>query len=77
MRDRFGPLPEAIELLLQVATLKVLASGRDINVIQTRKGKLKLQRNDKYITAGGMFPRLTKKTASAKLNEIRRLVLAL
>ena len=77
LRDRFGPFPEAIELLLQVAALKVLASGREINVIQTRNGKLKLQRRDKYITAGGMFPRLTKKTASARLNEIRRLVMAL
>ena len=77
LRDRFGPLPDAVELLLQVANLKVLASERDINVIQTRNGKLKLQRNDKYITANGMFPRLSKKTASAKLNEIRRLALAL
>ncbi len=77
LRDRFGPFPDAIELLLQVATLKLLASERDINVIQTRNGKLKLQRNDKYITANGMFPRLSKKTASARLNEIRRLVMAL
>ena len=77
LRDRFGPFPAAIDLLLQVATLKVLASARGINVIQTRNGKLKLQRNDKYITANGMFPRLSKKTASARLNEIRRLVMAL
>ncbi len=76
LRDRFGPIPDAIDLLLQVATLKLLAGERDINVIQTRNGKLKLQRNDKYITANGMFPRLTKKTASARLNEIRRLVMA-
>ncbi|MFT4588502.1 MAG: transcription-repair coupling factor (superfamily II helicase) [Limisphaerales bacterium] len=75
LRDRFGPLPDSLELLLQLTGLKLLASERNINVIQTRGTKLKLQRNDEYITAGGRFPRLTKKTASARLNEIRRLIM--
>lgn len=75
LRDRFGPLPESLELLLQLTQLKLLASERSINVIQTRGDKLKLQRNDQYITAGGRFPRLTKKTAAARLNEIRRLIM--
>ena len=35
LRDRFGPLPTAVELLLQVSVLKVLASQRDISVIET------------------------------------------
>ncbi len=29
MRDRFGPLPAAVELLLAVAELKILARGKE------------------------------------------------
>jgi len=36
-----------------------------------------LTRNNDYITLGGKFPRLTKKEASARLKEIKRLLLAL
>ena len=36
-----------------------------------------LTRNDDYITLAGKFPRLTKKEAKARLDEIRKLLLAL
>ena len=77
LRDRFGPLPEALELLLRTTEIKILASERDITVIETRESKLMLTRNNDYITLGGKFPRLAKKSATARLNEIKRLLLAL
>jgi transcription-repair coupling factor (superfamily II helicase) len=74
LRDRFGPLPAPLELLLQVATLKVLAAERNIAVIETKEDKLMLSRNDDYIMTGGRFPRLTKTEPRARLNEIKRLL---
>jgi transcription-repair coupling factor (superfamily II helicase) len=77
LRDRFGPLPPALELLLQVADLKVLASERDITVMEVQEDKLMLTRNNDYIMEGSKFPRLTRKQPGARLNEIKRLLLAL
>ncbi|MEO8428316.1 MAG: transcription-repair coupling factor [Verrucomicrobiota bacterium] len=76
LRDRFGPLPDALEILFKVTEIKILASEREITVIETREGKLMLTRNNDYITLGGKFPRLAKKSAAARLNEIKRLLLA-
>jgi hypothetical protein len=36
-----------------------------------------LTRNNDYIMVGSKFPRLTKKTASARLTEIKKLLLVL
>jgi transcription-repair coupling factor (superfamily II helicase) len=75
--DRFGKLPRAMELLLQVTELKFLASDRGITSVETREGKLMLTQNADYITLAGKFPRLTKKDARARLTEIKKLLLAL
>ena len=75
LRDRFGPLPVAVELLLQVSVLKVLAAQRDISIIESKEDKLMLTRRGDFVMVGGRFPRLEKKEARARLNEIRRLLL--
>ena len=77
MRDRFGPLPPAMELLLLVGELKILASGLSITVIEVKEDKLMLTRNGDYLTIGGKFPRLTKEEPKARLKEIKKLLLAL
>jgi len=77
LRDRFGPLPEPVEFLLEVAALKVLAGERGITAIEVKDGKLMLTRNADYLMLGGKFPRLTGKTARARLSEIERLLLEL
>jgi transcription-repair coupling factor (superfamily II helicase) len=74
LRDRFGPLPPAVELLLQVAALKVLAAERNITVIECKDDRLMLTRNNDFVQVGGRFPRLTKKEPRARLNEIKRLL---
>ena len=74
MRDRFGQLPPAVELLLQVAVLKVLATERNISIIESKEDKLMLTRRNDLIMVGGKFPRLMKKEPRARLNEIKRLL---
>jgi transcription-repair coupling factor (superfamily II helicase) len=74
LRDRFGPLPAAVELVVQVAALKVLAAERNLTVIESKDDKLMLTRNNDFVQVGGKFPRLTKKEPRARLNEIKRLL---
>ncbi|HVV71292.1 MAG TPA: hypothetical protein VHI52_07315, partial [Verrucomicrobiae bacterium] len=73
----FGTLPAAMELLLAVADLRVLAAGKRISAIEVKEDKLMLTRNGDYIMVGTKFPRLTKKDPAARLKEIRKLLLAL
>ncbi|HEY3763145.1 MAG TPA: transcription-repair coupling factor [Verrucomicrobiae bacterium] len=77
LRDRFGPIPPPVELLLEIAELKVLASGKSVTAIEVSQDKLMLTRNGDYITLGGKFPRLTKKDAKGRLKEIKKLLLAI
>ncbi len=77
LRDRFGPLPPQAELLLQIAELKILASEKAVTAIEVKDDKLMLTRHGDFLTLGGKFPRLTKKQASARLKEIKRLLLAI
>src|SRR5262249_38115695 len=48
LRDRFGPLPAPLSLLLEVAALKVLAGERGITAIETRGDRLMLTRGNDY-----------------------------
>ncbi len=77
LRDRFGPPPPAVELLLQLTDLKILAADRGITAIEVKDDKLMLTRHGEYLMVGNKFPRLTKKTARARLKEIRRLLATL
>ncbi|MEO6034396.1 MAG: transcription-repair coupling factor, partial [Verrucomicrobiota bacterium] len=77
MRDRFGTLPAAVELLLQVGDLKLLAAEKRVGLIETQGEKLMLTRNNDLLMMEGKFPRLTKKEPSARLKEIKKLLLAM
>jgi transcription-repair coupling factor (superfamily II helicase) len=77
LRDRFGPLPPPVELLLQIAELKILASDKAVTAIEVNDDKLMLTHHGDFITLGGKFPRLTKKDTKARLKEIKRLLLAI
>jgi transcription-repair coupling factor (superfamily II helicase) len=74
LRDRFGPLPPSVELLLHVAQLKLLAAERGITILESKEDKLMLTRGRDFIQVGGKFPRLMKKEPRARLNEIKRLL---
>ena len=60
-----------------MAELKVLASERGITVIEVQDDKLMLTRNNDYLMIGSKFPCLTREKPAARLNEIKRLLLAL
>ena len=77
LRDRFGPLPAPVELLLGVAELKLIAGEKKVTSIEVEDAKLKLVRAGDFITLGGKFPRLTKQEPKARLKEIKRLLLAI
>ncbi len=77
LRDRYGPLPVPVELLMMVAELKWLASERAVTRIETRAMKVMLTRNEDLVMVGGRFPRLTKKRPDARLREVKRLLLSL
>lgn len=77
LRDRYGPLPETAELILKVAELKIAASKAGVTQIETQEDKLMLTRNNDYIMTRGKFPRLKKSAARARLDEIKKLLLAL
>jgi transcription-repair coupling factor (superfamily II helicase) len=77
IRDRFGPLPPALQLLLLVGELKILASDRGIAAIEVKEDRLMLTRNNDYIMVGSKFPRLTKTEPAARLKEIKKLLTAL
>ena len=77
LRDRFGPVPGPVELLLELADLRWVAAGHGVTSIEVTQGKLKITRRGELVTVGGHFPRLTKRQASGRLMEIRRLVQSL
>ena len=77
LRDRFGPLPPNVELLLAVGELKILASEKAVTAVEVEEDKLKITRHGDFIQLGGKFPRLTKKEPKARIKEIKRLLLAI
>jgi transcription-repair coupling factor (superfamily II helicase) len=77
IRDRFGPLPVALQLLLLIGELKILASDRDITSIEVKEDRLMLTRNNDFIMVGSKFPRLIKIESAARLKEIKKLLMAL
>jgi len=77
LRDRFGPLPPPVTLLLELAALRIIAAAHRVSSIEVTDNKLKLTRNGDLVTVGGHFPRLTKRTASARLAEIQKLIVSL
>jgi transcription-repair coupling factor (superfamily II helicase) len=77
LRDRFGPLPAPVELLLAMTEIKIIAGEKSVTAIEVEDDKLKISRRGDFVMFGGKFPRLVKKDAKARLREIKRLLLAL
>ncbi len=75
LRDRFGPIPQPVQWLLDIGEIKVLAAAVAVTSIEVRENKVMLTRDNDYVMAGGRFPRLTKKEPLARLKEIRKLLM--
>lgn len=74
LRDRFGPIPEPVELLILTTELKLVAARYGIASIKVESDKLILTRNGQLMMQYGRFPRLKSKTPAAKLREITRFI---
>ena len=57
--------------------LRISASEKDITGLEVSSGKIKLTRGGDLLTLGEQFPRLTKVTAKDRLQELKKLLLAL
>jgi transcription-repair coupling factor (superfamily II helicase) len=75
-RDRFGArLPEAVENLLCVHVIRIVAGERGIITLEVKEQKVMLSRAGDYILIGNKFPRLSNRlTPSAQLRELLGLV---
>lgn len=73
-RDRFGPLPDAVDNLLILSEIKIAAGKRKIQKVEVRENKLMLSRGGDYVLIGGKFPRLTSNTPTLNLREVSALI---
>jgi transcription-repair coupling factor (superfamily II helicase) len=76
-RDRFGPLPEPAQLLLEEVEIRILGSDRALERIETQGDRLHLQRNGRYLMVGGRLPRLTGQDVGSKLASIKKWIATL
>ncbi len=77
LRDRFGPLPREVRLLLEVAEVRLHAAAARVDVVETRDDKIMLSQRGVLFQVGGRFPRMTKSSAEGKLQEIKALLKSL
>lgn len=68
-KDRFGPSPNEVMYLLILQKIKIIASQRNISMVEISGQKLMLTRNNDYILINRRFPRLQKKKPEDKLTE--------
>ena len=66
-----------MELLASVHELRVLAAAKQVTALEVAGDKVKLFRGREPITVGGYFPRLTKRDATGRMGELRKLLLSL
>jgi transcription-repair coupling factor (superfamily II helicase) len=74
LRDRFGPLPAPLDRLLRLARLRIIASARGIESVETEGDRAILMRRGEPVISGGRIPRLRAKSIGAKLDELLKLV---
>ena len=74
LRDRFGKVPMAVNLLLQVADLKLFGREKQITLIEVECDRLKLFRKGDWLMVEGRFPRLSARTPTSRLNEMQGLL---
>jgi transcription-repair coupling factor (superfamily II helicase) len=73
-RDRFGPLPDAVQNLSMLTEIKLAGEHQQITRVETRENKLMLTRHGDFILVGGKFPRLFASKIEERLTEILALL---
>jgi transcription-repair coupling factor (superfamily II helicase) len=74
LRDRFGPIPQPVERLLQVALLRIEASRRGIRRIETRDDRILVTHRGDLVRVDGRFPRFRSADCDARIRELFTLV---
>jgi transcription-repair coupling factor (superfamily II helicase) len=76
LADRFGKLPDATKILLAITRIRILAEQAGVKRVETDSNRLLCHRaksgpgQGTFLQAANRFPRLTGRTATAKLKEI-------
>ena len=76
-RDRFGRLPAAVENLLGLTRLKLLAASRKVQQVEVRGEKVMFTRGGELVLDGGKFPRLTSSEPLSKIRQVSELLVNL
>ncbi len=75
LNDRFGPIPQAVEALLLITEIRILAELEGILTVETEGDRLKCLlatgKSNNFIKIGNRFPRLKTKNPLPRLKEIR------
>jgi len=74
MKDRFGRFPKPVLRLLKLAQIRAMAAEKLVEEVEVIGGVVRFRRGQSYYQPNLRFPRLEKKTADAKLNEVIRLL---
>lgn len=83
LMDRFGKLPSAVNALLMMSEIRILAEQNELASVQTEGERLKCRRayankeGNRYIQTARRFPRLTKRRPLDRLMEIKQFLLRL
>jgi transcription-repair coupling factor (superfamily II helicase) len=73
-RDRFGPLPTAVENLLMLNEIRLVAGRHKIARIEVKDSKVMMTRGGDYLLIGDRFPRLTSPDRQSSLGELLSLL---
>ncbi len=73
-RDRFGVFPKAVEHLLLLAEVKLMAAARKITKLEVKERKLMLTRGGDFVLINGKFPRLSQESPLGQLHELAALI---
>lgn len=75
--DRFGKMPQSVEILLAVTRIRIEAEYRQIASVSTEGALLRLRKTGKegdFVKVGSRFPRLTHKKPLSRLSEILTMI---
>jgi transcription-repair coupling factor (superfamily II helicase) len=73
-RDRFGPLPSAVENLLMLNEIRLVAGRQKIARLEVKDSKVMMTRGGDYLLIGDRFPRLTSPDPQSSLAELLSLL---
>lgn len=74
IRDRFGPIPAQVKLLLELTRLKIIAANNEISKIEVQDSKFMMTRHRDYIMINKRFPRLEKESPGARIKEMIQMI---